>query len=65
MGDYSADKNYNLPQMSNIARTKNFLGLAFCRSDQWSLPEKIRIFSFNSGNNNIKVKFKVDTSKLL
>jgi hypothetical protein len=60
MGDYNADKNYNLPQMSATIRDTNFISAEYVLSDQWSIDSAHRVSSFRDGTNRIKLKVKFD-----
>ena len=60
MGNYNADTNYNLPQMSAIARTMNFIPYGDLFSDQWSIDSANRVCSFHDGTNLKQCHVKFD-----
>lgn len=64
MGNYNADKNYNMPQMADIAKTKNFIPIDTIYSDQWSLDSANRVSSFHDGTGNIKIHIKFDPRQI-
>lgn len=60
MTPYGADAYANVPQMSDLARTKNLFSTYPIYSDQWSIDSAHRVSSFHSGDNNHKLHVKFD-----
>ena len=65
MGTYNEDSNFNLGQMADIARTKNFCSNHFVRSDQWSLDSANRVISLEDGIGQFQCKVKFNPKTLL
>jgi len=64
MGDYNADKNYNLPKMEIVSRKLGFIPSGKIFSDQWSIDIANRVVSFADGTNRIKLKVKFDPRQM-
>lgn len=60
MGDYNADKNYNLPQSVVLIRDFFFVPEEFLRFDQWTVDSAHRVSSFHDGTGLVKVHIAFD-----
>jgi len=60
MGNYNADKNFNMPQSNILIRGMDFIPDDYFLFDQWSIDSANRVSSFHDGTNRIKLKTKFD-----